>query len=149
MKTTHLSGSYCSNTFRLVWSRMTLMLTKQPKSSFFARNCAMLLEKEKERVHKHMKTPDVRTSFNARRRRRRPAVALSSDSTSPFNASYASHILDLSLTHTSTNPRTSVFAIHYIHAIHEQTSRESHALCKRDDGPGKSHVISPRPWLPG
>lgn len=33
----YLSVSYCSYTFRLVWSRMILMLTKQPRSSFLAR----------------------------------------------------------------------------------------------------------------
>lgn len=37
----YLSGSCCSKTLRLVWSRMFMMLTKQPRSSFFARNCAI------------------------------------------------------------------------------------------------------------
>lgn len=38
----YLSASCFSYTFRLVWSRMTLMLTKQPRSSFFARNIDIL-----------------------------------------------------------------------------------------------------------
>jgi len=38
----HLSGSCSANTFLLVWSRMTLMLTKQPRSSFFERNMDMM-----------------------------------------------------------------------------------------------------------
>ena len=35
-------GSNCSNVFRLVWSRMILELMKQPRSSFFERNCDIL-----------------------------------------------------------------------------------------------------------
>lgn len=42
MGKTYLSVSCFSYTFRLVWSRMTLMLTKQPRSSFFARNIDIL-----------------------------------------------------------------------------------------------------------
>lgn len=34
----YLSGSCCSKTLRFVWSRMFMMLTKQPKSSFLALN---------------------------------------------------------------------------------------------------------------
>lgn len=34
----YLSVSYFSYTLRLVWSRMTLTLMKQPRSSFFDRN---------------------------------------------------------------------------------------------------------------
>lgn len=37
-----LSCSFCSKTLRLVWSRITLMLTKQPRSSFFERNMDIL-----------------------------------------------------------------------------------------------------------
>lgn len=33
----YLSVSYASNTFRFVWSRMIMVLTKQPMSSFLAR----------------------------------------------------------------------------------------------------------------
>ncbi len=32
------SGSFSAKTFLLVWSRMTLILMKQPRSSFFERN---------------------------------------------------------------------------------------------------------------
>jgi hypothetical protein len=39
----YLSGSFSSNTFRLVWSRMLRMVMKQPKSSFFARNAAIMV----------------------------------------------------------------------------------------------------------
>ena len=39
---THLSGSFSAKTLRLVWSRMVLMLTKHPRSSFFALNIDML-----------------------------------------------------------------------------------------------------------
>lgn len=38
----HLSVSNCSKTLRLVWSRMVRALTKQPRSSFLARNMDML-----------------------------------------------------------------------------------------------------------
>lgn len=38
----YLSGSFSSKTLRLVWSRMTLMLMKQPRSSFLARNIDIL-----------------------------------------------------------------------------------------------------------
>lgn len=38
----HLSVSCCSNTLRFVWSRRVRTLTKQPRSSFFARNIDML-----------------------------------------------------------------------------------------------------------
>lgn len=39
---TYLSGSCSANTFLLVWSRITLTLTKQPRSSFFDRNIDMM-----------------------------------------------------------------------------------------------------------
>jgi hypothetical protein len=39
----NLSVSFCSKTLRLVWSRMTLMLTKPPRSSFFERNMDMIV----------------------------------------------------------------------------------------------------------
>lgn len=42
LELSHLSGSFCSNTIRLVWSRMILGWIKQPRSSFFARNIDML-----------------------------------------------------------------------------------------------------------
>ena len=38
----HLSGSNCSKTLRFVWSRMTRVLMKQPRSSFFALNMDIL-----------------------------------------------------------------------------------------------------------
>lgn len=41
-KETYLSGSCCSKTLRLVWSRMFMMLTKQPRSSFLGLNWAMV-----------------------------------------------------------------------------------------------------------
>ena len=39
----HLSVSFCSNTLRFVWSRMTFMLTNPPRSSFLLRNIDILL----------------------------------------------------------------------------------------------------------
>lgn len=36
------SGSCSAKTFLFVWSRMTLMLTKQPRSSFLERNIDMM-----------------------------------------------------------------------------------------------------------
>jgi hypothetical protein len=38
----YLSVSCSSKTFRLVWSRMVRALTKQPRSSFLARNMDMM-----------------------------------------------------------------------------------------------------------
>lgn len=38
----YLSVSCSANTFRLVWSRMVLILMKHPKSSFLARNIDIL-----------------------------------------------------------------------------------------------------------
>jgi hypothetical protein len=40
-KDAYLSGSCCSKTLRLVWSRIFMMLTKQPRSSFLGLNWAM------------------------------------------------------------------------------------------------------------
>ena len=41
-KKTYLSVSCSANTCRLVWSRMTLMFIKHPRSSFLARNIDIL-----------------------------------------------------------------------------------------------------------
>ena len=38
----YLCGSYFSNTFRFVWSRMILLLINPPRSSRFARNGAVV-----------------------------------------------------------------------------------------------------------
>lgn len=40
------SGSFCSKTLRLVWSRMILLLMKQPMSSFAGRKGANLVMME-------------------------------------------------------------------------------------------------------
>lgn len=47
----YLSGSFSSNTFRFVWSRMLRIVMKQPKSSFFARNAAMMARKHSTAVN--------------------------------------------------------------------------------------------------